>query len=92
VKRRSAQGEPAEAPLSDQERQLMRILARADGAAVHFETAGEQLGVSRLILQTICESLSRRGLIEPSNHTVWGLHIVLTREGRDFVIKEGFVR
>jgi hypothetical protein len=48
--------------------------------------------VSNLILQQTCEALSVRGYIEPNNHIVRGLHIALTREGRDFVIRQGYVR
>lgn len=83
---------PAQAPLSDLEERLMRLLAEADGRLVHFEDAASRLMTSNLLLQKACEALSLRGYIEPNNHIVRGLHISLTREGREFVIEQGFVR
>jgi hypothetical protein len=84
--------QPAEAPLSDLEERLMRLLAEIDGRLIHFDEVASRLMVSNLILQQTCEALSVRGYIEPNNHIVRGLHIALTREGRDFVIRQGFVR
>jgi hypothetical protein len=69
----------------------MRLLARGDGASVHFEDAASHLGVQRLVLQQICESLSERGYVEPYNHIVRGVHIALTRRGRDFIIEQGYL-
>jgi len=66
-------------------------LADSTSAPYYFRGA-RHLRTSNLILQQQCEGLSERGYIEPANHRVWGLHIALTREGRDFVIKQGFVR
>jgi hypothetical protein len=83
-------GEPAEAPLSDLEERLMRLLAYADGRLVHFEDAAARLQISNLVLQQTCEALSARGYIEADNHIVRGLRIALTRAGRDFVIERGF--
>lgn len=83
---------PAQAPLSDLEERLMHLLAEADGRLVHFEDAASRLMTSNLLLQKACEALSLRGYIEPNNHIVRGLHIALTREGREFVIEQGFVR
>lgn len=82
---------PAEPELSEMESGLLRLLARADGAHVHFEDAAAHLGVQRLVLQQICEGLTQRGYIEPENHIVRGLHIMLTRRGRDFVIAQGYL-
>jgi len=83
---------PAEPPLSDLERQLLRMLANRDGAQVIFEEAANQLGVAKLVLQQTCEALTERGYIQPVDHRLWGLAIALTRDGRDFVIQQGFVR
>lgn len=82
---------PAEPELSEMESGLLRLLARADGAHVHFEDAAAHLGTPRLVLQTVCEGLTQRGYIEPENHIVRGLHIALTRRGRDFVIAQGYL-
>ena len=70
----------------------MRLLGEADGRLVHFEDAASRLMASNLMLQKACEALSIRGYIETNNHIVRGLHIALTREGRDFVIEQGIVR
>jgi hypothetical protein len=87
---RSAATAPAEAPLGDLELQLLRLLARADGRYVSFENAADHLHTSRLLLQRACEELHRRDLIEPHQDVLHGPQIGLTREGREFVIKEGF--
>lgn len=83
---------PAEPELSELELGLLRLLARGDGAHVHFDDAAVHLATPRLVLQKMCEGLTMRGYIEPENDRVWGTHIVLTRRGRDFVIEHGFVQ
>lgn len=85
-----ASQEPPEPPLSGSQADLLRLLAQADGANVHFDDAASHLRLSRLVLQQVCEALTQRGYIKPENHFIRGLHIALTPLGRDFVIEQGF--
>ena len=78
------------APLGELELRLLRLLARADGRYVNFDDAAERLQTSRLLLQRACEALGARELIEPHRDVLRGVQLLLTREGRELVIKEGF--
>jgi hypothetical protein len=80
----------AEAPLGELELRLLGLLARADGRYLNFDDAAERLQTSRLLLQRACEGLAAREFIEPHRDVLHGVQLLLTREGREFVIKEGF--
>jgi len=82
---------PAEPPLGEIELQLLRFLARADGRYVGFEDAADHLHSSRLLLERACNVLYGRDLIETHRDVLHGPQIGLSREGRELVIKEGFL-
>lgn len=83
--------EPAEKPLTTTEERLLRLFVEADGQLIHFDDMAHRLGISKLVLQQICEALTERGYIKPHSHIVRGLYVELTRDGRDFLIEQGFV-
>ena len=76
-------------PLSQSEKEVLRLLVSGDGQAIPVEAAAARLHVHKLEASHVLERLSRRGLIDTQ---LMGMHLFyLTTKGTDYVIRKGYV-
>jgi DNA-binding MarR family transcriptional regulator len=82
-------GLPSAGQLSEQHWAILSILIRADGQPHSVEDLRGELGISQLRLEALLDELGALGIVAPQHHTVFGAHVILTRRGRDFLIRAG---
>lgn len=78
-------------PMTDNETTLLRLLARADGAAMNAHELAQRAALAKLVTGQTLDKLRGRGLT--SEIVGWqGVRLYsLTPAGRDYVIDKGYV-
>ena len=83
---------PASPPtLSDLEREVMRMLVRADGGLLSLDQISGELKAKRLVIEQAIDILDARGFLEDNLNTRLGRRFRLSPRGRDFAIQTGLV-
>jgi DNA-binding transcriptional ArsR family regulator len=77
-------------PLTELEQVILRALAAADGAWVTIQDFSERLHTPRLLVEQALSKLYSRGLLL-DNYSSMGVAFRLNDDGRDLVIKLGYV-
>jgi hypothetical protein len=75
--------------LSELERKVLLVLARADGDAIYLDSISRSVGENRLRTTKALESLFDKKLISDRHNAIYGTSFVLSRSGRDLVIDLG---